>query len=303
MRNKLLIILFFTSTFLFANQIDNLKTSKDVESFAKKVYPKFTEYDWEEFRIITTDSIANKVSCTKIYKNLNIKNWEKLDINNDGLTDLLLTVYWGVNLYTYIIIDQGDEEYKTQQLSSNVFETCELFKPILKNNFNYLKVYLKRQKSVGLMDYEDVILNDTLVYKFNEFIELNEKPSDYKVKEIEFQTSGCYGTCPIFNLKIDNNGNAKYNGQAYMKHIGKSKMKIPIKSFNELTELLEYIKVKELENNYAVPWTDDQTSTLKIYFEDNSVKIIKDYGLLGTFGLKAIYNKLIEIGKKTEWKK
>ena len=39
-----------------------------------------------------------------------------------------------------------------------------------------------------------------------------------------------------------------------------------------------------------------------ILFKDGSVKKIKDYGLRGTYGLTALYNKLIKIGTETEWK-
>jgi len=57
--------------------------------------------------------------------------------------------------------------------------------------------------------------------------------------------------------------------------------------------------VKELKNNYSVNWTDDQTSTLTIIFKDHSRKVIRDYGMQGTFGLSAMYTKLKKIG--AEW--
>jgi hypothetical protein len=303
MKKGLLIIFIFTSTLVFANQIDSLNSSKDVEEFAKKVYPKFTKFKWSEFKIISTEKVKEKISCKVEYDLLEMKNWEKIDITNDGLTDLILTAYWGTTLYSYAIVDKGNNGFKIYMLSKNVFDNCELFKPIKKNGLNYLKKYIKKQEEIGLMEYEKLIIKDTLVFKFQEFIELNKNPTNYKIKEIEFQTSGCYGTCPIFNLKINHKGNAKFNGQAYIKHKGKSERKIPIKLFSQIQELLEFIEVKKLKDNYSVTWTDDQTSTLTIRFNDNSVKKIRDYGMIGTFGLMAAYSKLIEIGKETEWKK
>jgi hypothetical protein len=298
MKKGLLIIFIFTSTFVFANQIDSLKSSKDVEEFAKKVYPKFTE-----FKIISTEEVRAKISCKEGYDLLEMKNWEKVDITNDGKTDLILTTYWGRTLYSYAIVDKGNNNFKTYRLSKNVFDNCELFKPIKKDDLNYLKTYIKKQEEVGLMEYEELIIKDRLVFKFQEFVELNKNPTKYTIKEIEFQTSGCYGSCPVFNLKINYKGNAEFNGQAYIKHKGKSEKKIPINLFNEIQELLEYIEIKKLKDNYSVAWTDDQTSTLTIRFNDNSVKKIRDYGMIGTFGLMAVYSKLIEIGKETEWKK
>jgi|SRR5690554_1901345 len=303
MKKGLLIIFIFTSTFVSANQIDSLKSSKDVEEFAKKVYPKFTEFKWSEFKIISTEEVRAKISCKEGYDLLIMKNWEKVDITNDGKTDLILTAYWGTTLYSYAIVDKGNNNFKTYRLSKNVFDNCELFKPIKKDDLNYLKTYIKKQEEVGLMEYEELIIKDTLVFKFQEFVELNKNPTKYRIKEIEFQTSGCYGSCPVFNLKINYKGNAEFNGQAYIKHKGKSENKIPINLFNEIQELLEYIEVKKLKDNYSVAWTDDQTSYLTIRFNDNSTKKIRDYGMIGTFGLMAVYSKLIEIGKETEWKK
>jgi hypothetical protein len=274
-----------------------------VEEFAKKVYPKFTEFKWSKFKIISTEEVRAKISCKEGYDLLEMKNWEKVDITNDGKTDLILTAYWGTTLYSYAIVDKGNNIFKTYRLSKNVFDNCELFKSIKKDDLNYLKTYIKKQEEVALMEYEELIIKDTLVFKFQEFVELNKNPRKYKIKEIEFQTSGCYGSCPVFNLKINYKGNAEFNGQAYMKHKGKSEKKIPINLFNEIQELLGYIEVEKLTENYSVAWTDDQTSFLTIRFNDNSTKKIKDYGMIGTFGLMAVYSKLIEIGKETEWKK
>ncbi|AQS93158.1 hypothetical protein BXQ17_03280 [Polaribacter sp. BM10] len=301
MKKGLLIIFIFTSTFVSANQIDSLKSSKDVEEFAKKVYPKFTEFKWSEFKIISTEEIRAKISCKEGYDLLEMKNWEKVDITNDGKTDLILTAYWGTTLYSYAIVDRGNNNFKTYRLSKNVFGNCELFKPIKKDDLNYLKTYIKKQEEIGLMEYEELIIKDTLVFKFQEFVELNKNPTKYRIKEIEFQTSGCYGSCPVFNLKINYKGNAEFNVQAYIKHKGKSENKIPVNLFNEIQELLEYIEVKKLKDNYSVAWTDDQTSYLTIRFNDNSTKKIRDYGMIGTFGLMAVYSKLTEIGKETEW--
>ena len=64
MKKGLLIIFIFTSTLVFANQIDSLNSSKDVEEFAKKVYPKFTKFKGSEFKIISTEKVKEReVTC------------------------------------------------------------------------------------------------------------------------------------------------------------------------------------------------------------------------------------------------
>jgi hypothetical protein len=67
-----------------------------------------------------------------------------------------------------------------------------------------------------------------------------------------------------------------------------------------MSAVATYIDVRSLEDNYAVNWTDYPTATLTVIFSDQSTKVIRDYGLQGTFGLSAVYSKMMEIA--TEWK-
>jgi len=70
-----------------------------------------------------------------------------------------------------------------------------------------------------------------------------------------------------------------------------------------LTELINYIDFANLEKDYAVNWTDDQSCTLKIVYDGNKIKEIRDYGLIGTFGLKKLYEQLFELRFNQNWKK
>jgi hypothetical protein len=62
------------------------------------------------------------------------------------------------------------------------------------------------------------------------------------------------------------------------------------------------MNLKSLQDNYRVPWTDDQTSWLKIKFNDGSVKEIQDYGLRGSFGLRLLYNIFFDLRSSENWK-
>ncbi len=304
MKKILILLVFVFSNLTFGNTIDNLKTAKDVENFIKKVEPRFGEeksknYDYGSFRIVSTDSIYNSLKCKDIFKKSDITDWQKVDINNDGLTDLLfIPHYYGYS--QYVIIDQGNEKYKLLQLLRN-FDSCEYTKPIVVSKKN--EIQIRKVKSTWYPKRESTVTIDTLTYKFNSFIELNQNEvTQYKIKSIEVKTDGCYGTCPVLELKIDNNGNAKFNGLGYTKFKGKSESEIDLQLLNELKDLISYIELKKLENKYSVNWTDDMTVNLRVEFEDGSVKEIEDYGLKGTYGLTALYSKLIRIGTETDWK-
>ena len=57
------------------------------------------------------------------------------------------------------------------------------------------------------------------------------------------------------------------------------------------------------KQDYYVDWTDDQDCTLKVVYDNNKVKEVRDYGLIGTFGLKKLYQQLFELRFNQDWKK
>jgi hypothetical protein len=63
------------------------------------------------------------------------------------------------------------------------------------------------------------------------------------------------------------------------------------------------LKLTSLKDEYSVNWTDDQTSTLEIKFNNGQIKRISDYGMIGTFGLEHIYDQLFALRKTQKWKK
>jgi hypothetical protein len=306
MRKLTIILTFIFSNIIFGNKIDNLKTTKDVIEFVKTVYPEYgiirdKDFKYGIFDINSTDSIYSQLKCKEIFKIDEITNWQKIDINNDGLTDLIfISHFYG---YTQnVIIDKGKNEFK---IIRNIikFDECEYIKPIKVQDKNELRI-----RKVNLPfdfddDIEKYIKIDTLTYKFDSFIELNDKVIiDNKIKSIEIKTDYCFGTCPVFKLIIDKNGLAEFDGIGFTKFNGKSIKQLDLKCVGEIFDLLNYIEIKKLNDYYEVNYTDASTATLDIFYEDGSIKKIKDYGLSGTYGLSALYSKLTKIGTETEWK-
>lgn len=308
MKKAEFILLLLLSNLTFGNTIDDLKTTKQVENFIKTVNKDFAkvrlDFDRANFRIESVDSIYSNIKCVEIFKSSEIKNWEKIDINNDGLTDLLfIPHYFGYS--QYVIIDKGNESFQLIRLIDD-FDSCEFIKPIKVENKNQIwiiKVIMHPFGYVRKNTEEENVKIDTLTFRYNSFIELNNKKiKKLKIESIEVKTSGCFGTSPVLELRLDKNGKAEFNGLGYTKFIGKSTSTIDLTKMNEIMELINYIEIKKLKDEYSVNWTDDMTINLKIKFKDGLVKEINDYGLRGTFGLTALYNKLIKIGTETEWK-
>jgi hypothetical protein len=51
-----------------------------------------------------------------------------------------------------------------------------------------------------------------------------------------------------------------------------------------------------------VGWTDDQTCTLKITYDNGKTKTITDYGKIGTYGLNRVYSILFSLRQNQKWK-
>jgi hypothetical protein len=298
-----LIFLLLLSKQVLSNKIDGLKTDKDVNEFVKSMNPDFIKDKDVKFEVQASDSIAKYLSCNGIFKSWGIKNWEKADITNDGLTDLVFVAHW-YDYISYAFIDTGNNKFKLIRFSKNPFENCEFIKPVKAGSNNCLRVFRKTivPDAANKQPFSDkeVIIIDTLVFKFDNFIEHGRlENTRNEIESIKINTSGCFGSCPAFNLKLFRKGLAEFEGIAFTRHKGKSSKKLPQKYFNEINDLCNYINVKKLKDSYTVNWTDDQTATLTVIFKDHSIKVIKDYGMQGTFGLSAIYQKLLKI--ETKW--
>ncbi|HVT86969.1 MAG TPA: DUF6438 domain-containing protein [Chitinophagaceae bacterium] len=302
----------FFATFLFgllaidsnANRIDSLKTDDDVVAFLKSINPDFRSDKYKQIELHSTEQVRKDLDCDGISSQWQIQNWEKADFNGDGRTDLLVLLYW-YDYGVYSVIDNGDGTFKFLTLSYNIYEKCELAKVFLQYDQQLLLYYQKVQKQVQVKNnrgYKSVPEIDTLIYQYGGFVERNRHPSDYAIDSIEYRTSACFGSCPVFSIVMDKNGNAEYDAEVYNSKRGKFTAVVKKENFNDIVGLINYISVKELDNNYKVSWTDDQTCWLRIRFSDGSIKEISDYGLKGTFGLRLLYSLFFDLRNSQDWK-
>ncbi len=133
-------------------------------------------------------------------------------------------------------------------------------------------------------------------------MKLNDHPGAYNIISIEFSTTSCYGTCPVFKLKIKKNGKSYYNAIRYNTLQGEFKTIIDKKSYEKIIDQINYINIKDLKNRYIAFHTDDASYHLKIKFADGSSKVIDDYAKSGPFGLSHLYNLLADLRNNQQWK-
>ncbi len=269
-----------------ANYIDGLITNEDVQKFlVKKVNRKWKD---EIFFDSTEKKDTSVFGKGKFFK---------IDIDNNGLTDLVIN-----GRYFFVVTDNGNGNYVSHFIDRGSFMDVRY---TLKNIVVKNKIRLLIIGSYNADNFEknDDNKTDTIIMKFGGLYEYNSTPDNFNIEEISFSTTHCYGTCPVFKLLIKADRTAEYNAIEYNDKKGKFKTVIDTATFNKLLQTINYLNLTSLKDQYNVNWTDDQTSTLEVKFNNGQTKNISDYGMIGTFGLENLYDQLFALRKTQKWKK
>jgi len=310
MRKSVLIILItLMSQNIFAqkliSKIDSIKTEKEAENLIHTLDKDYEDFKIKKIADFKEERGENKF-CKNIADSLKIDNsFYKADFDNNGYTDLLIIgEYYDFKIF--VLMNYGNDSLKINRLTRRSFQNCTFPKITNDSIINY---YYFSEPHIFSEEKSRLTKKD-LIFKFGDFVEYNSKPNSYHIEKIEFQTTMCYGTCPQFFISIDKNKNGVFKAENY--NIDKSKGKVEVKGkfntvitdndYNELISLLNYVDFPNLEDNYSVNWTDDQTSTLKITYNDGKVKKISDYGMIGTYGLDRIYSLFFDLRFNQNWK-
>ncbi|WP_379965433.1 DUF6438 domain-containing protein [Epilithonimonas sp. UC225_85] len=308
---KLVLIILITlmSQNIFAqkliSKIDSINTEKEVENLIHTLDKDYKDFKIKKIADFKEEHGENKF-CKNIADSLKIdKSFYKADFDNNGYTDILaIGDYYDFKIF--VLMNYGNDSLKINRLTRRSFQNCTFPKIINDSIINY---YYFSEPHIFSEEKSKLTKKD-LIFKFGDFVEYNSKPNSYKIEKIEFQTTMCYGTCPQFFISIDKNKNGVFKAENY--NIDKAKGKVEVKGkfntiitdndYNELVSILNYVDFPNLEDNYSVNWTDDQTSTLKITYNNGKVKEISDYGMIGTYGLDRIYSLFFDLRFNQNWK-
>ncbi len=300
MITKILMIISVLSSVCFSsqnhkktNKIDSLQNVEDIQKF---IGEKSTEY------ITVSEQLQYNDQCRSTADSLNFKPWIKDDFDQNGLTDLLITGNTSNGPKTICILDMGNEFITRKITQGSLYETCAFV--TAKDH----KIEYKSNRLLSRLGYFSNLKTDHLIYKFGEFIEENRNPKRHNILEIEFSASSCYGSCPSFTLKIVSNRDIEWiagpdNTVNFQKYSGHYRSKLSQEQYKDLLEILDYIDFENLDENYSVAYSDSATGTLKITYDNLKTKKISDYGMMGTRGLKKLYNVLFDLRGSIEWKK
>lgn len=306
---------------IIPSKIDSLNTESHVERYVQSLDSNYRRFKLQALTKLKNRHDSQLYNRTRIIAetfNLN-KSFYKADLDNNGYTDLLAigdnewcdTNEETCSFAAYIIMNFGAD-------SVNV---CDMVRqddypivPQITSKENKPSLILH---DAGKIDWvtKKIVNNISIkmTYNFDNYIEFNETPTDSRIEKIEYATFACFGKCPIFQISIDENQNAVFFADYYNFGDGSRESYkqdnlffstiIDNQTYNNLSSLLNYIDFKNLKDGYNVPWTDAQSSLLKITYSNGKVKTIQDYGLSGTYGLKAVYDKMFKLRFNQKWKK
>ncbi len=284
------------------NAIDSIQTKQDVYKLLMQIDPDH----YKHYTISDTLKFENKI-CQQTTDSLHLKPWVKADFDQNGLTDILITLD-SYTPYIICLLDQGNRKYQTSVINLNLFPSCVLAD--VKFNDHHIPViqYYYKPFYFGHKNKADQLAYKTLIYRFGDFIEENDKPSHHTIEKIEFDSGPCFGSFPIYKLSIHADKSAIWTAEEYNKINNKEikgtyKTILTDEKYKELVLLLNYIDFEKLKDTYSVSWSDDKTYDLKITYANGKTKTISDYGGIGTYGLKKAYKLLSELRENQKWEK
>lgn len=126
-------------------------------------------------------------------------------------------------------------------------------------------------------------------------------PMPTGIAQIEFSTSPCFGTCPVFSMHIDSSRNATYHAIDNNERQGKFQGVIRKQDYDSLVNLILTGRIDQCQDTYRADVTDLAGCNLTITYIDGRIKKIDDYGFRAPEKLITIYARLIHFRNNQEW--
>ncbi|GAB2815868.1 DUF6438 domain-containing protein [Ferruginibacter profundus] len=299
---KALIILsfLFSPAVSFCQNIDDLKTELEAQNFIRANFKD----NYIDFYV---GYIFRSNRGKQYLKKTSGKTWYKTDINQDHLTDLIVTGSVDGKNKALIVLGDTNKKYSVVNLVNRDRGWVRPY--VLPTKINDEAVIIFKEIDFTDSDKEsdtiEVRKTDTLIYKFKHFINFTpkEKIINRKIASLKYFSESCLGRCPIYDLTIDSTGKARLEAFRYNENIeGVFHCTIPSQTFNYMNTIINYINLPRYSDDYAIYVTDLPTGIIDLTFTDGTHKHIRDYGKEGEFGLVFLYAYFNSLRYSQHWK-
>ena len=118
--------------------------------------------------------------------------------------------------------------------------------------------------------------------------------------KIEFERSGCYGSCPVFQAVFHVDSTATYEGERFVEREGNYQGTINAWDYTRLCCLIDRLKLN-VSASYSVDSVDLSGCTLRVTKRTGQVIEISDYGEQGPIELWALQQCIDNVITRTTW--
>lgn len=114
-----------------------------------------------------------------------------------------------------------------------------------------------------------------------------------------FETTPCFGSCPVFTMKIYHNGFATYTGTRFVDNIGEFDGRLTLQQMSGIKEQAQLIEFFSLNSEYDAPVTDLPTITTYLNIEGQQHRVKARMNIPDE--LQAFHKYLKELSEQIEW--
>jgi hypothetical protein len=120
------------------------------------------------------------------------------------------------------------------------------------------------------------------------------------ITEIGLERTQCYGRCPAYSVVLKSDGTVKYDGEAFVDHIGTRTGMVPVRQFNQLSRFIKESGYMHLKNGYAKKITDMPHVYTSVVM-DGKRKVIDNYADSGPITLWAVEQLIDKVVAAAQW--
>jgi hypothetical protein len=278
-----------------ANEIDGLKTDKQVLAFIKKLSPN-------DGRIAETSfdkPYSYDKKTQKTADSLGVKNWSKIDFDKNGETDLI--VFNLYNLQQIVAVFSINGEYKKINSTWSVGFKYSLTYPIIKNidGKNLILIYhneiinriRKLEEEVNYTSVE----SDTIVFENGMFLNFYKDLEKHSIESISIKSTN-NDVGGEMNMEIDfiNLKDNCFKLEGYLELAETSTYKLTNEEILRIKYLLEQSNLKKLKDNLKYRIDNHNDYQIEIIYDNGEVKKIEDIGGVVNYNFAEIYDMMYD---------
>jgi hypothetical protein len=120
------------------------------------------------------------------------------------------------------------------------------------------------------------------------------------ITEVGLARDMCYGPCPVYSVSLHRDGRAVFMGEHFVDMLGEYRARVEPAAFETLALAVAHLRFGNLRRQYAVDYTDAQTTTTWVV-RSGRRKTVQDYGGAGPHRLRQVEGLVDDAAAHLSW--